>query len=76
MWLSQKLMATLFEVDVRMISEHLGNVYRDGQQLREATIRNFRIVQIEGSREVNRGVEHYNLDASAWSTWWSTNSCI
>jgi hypothetical protein len=62
-WLTQKLMAVLFEVDVRTINEHLSNIYQSGEQLREATIRKFRIVQQEGTREVARKVEHYNLDA-------------
>jgi hypothetical protein len=62
-WLTQKLMAVLFEVDVRTVNEHLGNVYKDGEQSSEATIRKFRIVQKEGIREVARDVEHYNLDA-------------
>ena len=62
-WLTQKLMATLFDVDVRTISEHLGNVYQVGEQSRAATLRKFRIVRLEGSREVARDVEHYNLDA-------------
>ena len=51
-WLTQRLMAALFEVDVRTINEHLGNIYKSGEQIREATIRKFRIVQIEGSKEV------------------------
>ena len=42
-WLTQKLMAVLFEVDVRTINEHLGNIYENGEQHREATIRKFRI---------------------------------
>jgi len=62
-WLTQKLMATLFEVDVRTINEHLGNVYDNGEQHREATIRKFRIVRSEGTRTVEREIEHYNLDA-------------
>ena len=62
-WLTQKLMSRLFDVDVRTISEHLGNAYKQAEIQREATIRKFRIVQIEGSREVTREVEHYNLDA-------------
>jgi len=56
-------MAVLFEVDVRTISEHVGNIYETGEQQREATIRNFRTVQKEGSREVARNVDFYNLDA-------------
>ncbi|GEM_PF-1261063 len=62
-WLTQKLMAALFDVDVRTINEHLGNIYQSGELRREATIRNFRIVRREGEREVSRDVEHYNLDA-------------
>lgn len=62
-WLTQKLMAALFEVDVRTISEHLVNIYDSEEIVRAATIRNFRIVQTEGSREVARQVDHYNLDA-------------
>lgn len=62
-WLTQKLMAVLFEVDVRTINEHLGNIFETGEQRREATIRKFRIVQKEGSRDVARNVDFYNLDA-------------
>ncbi len=62
-WLTQKLMAALFEVNVRTVNEHLGNLYQDGEQRREATVRKFRIVQPEGVREVTREVEHYSLDA-------------
>ena len=62
-WLTQKLMATLFEVDVRTINEHLGNIYESGEQRRDATVRKFRIVQKEGSREVSRDIAHYKLDA-------------
>ena len=62
-WLSQKLMATLFEVDVRTIKEHLKNIYTQNEQTETATIRKFRIVQTEGNREINREVAFYNLDA-------------
>jgi hypothetical protein len=62
-WLSQKLMATLFEVDVRTINEHLKNIYTQKEQIETATIRYFRIVQTEGNRKVNREVAFYNLDA-------------
>jgi hypothetical protein len=54
-WLSQKLMAELFSVDVRTISEHLNNIYETGEIQRETTVREFRIVQTEGSREAARG---------------------
>ena len=62
-WLTQKLMAQLFDVDVRTISEHMQNLYGQAELTREATIRKFRIVQTEGTREVARTVDFYNLDA-------------
>jgi len=62
-WLSQRQMAELFDVDVRTISEHLSNVFSSGELEKEATIRKFRIVRHEGTRNVTRSVEHYNLDA-------------
>lgn len=58
-WLTQKMMATLFDVSVKTISEHLQNIYDEGELERESTIRNFRIVQTEGTRQVNRDVDHY-----------------
>ncbi len=63
LWLSQALIAELFEKDVRTINEHLVNIFDEGELRREATIRKFRIVRIEGARQVTREVEHYNLDA-------------
>ncbi|MDQ1336227.1 MAG: hypothetical protein QG552_3177 [Thermodesulfobacteriota bacterium] len=62
-WLSQKLMATLFDVGVNTINYHLKEVYETGEIQLEATIRKFRIVQQEGSRQVAREVDFYNLDA-------------
>jgi Virulence protein len=62
-WLSQKLMAQLFDVDVRTVNEHLKNIYKSDELQEDATIRNFRIVQTEGSRQVNRNIDFYNLDA-------------
>lgn len=62
-WLSQKLMATLFDVGVNTINYHLKEVYESGEIQPEATIRKFRIVQQEGSRQVARDVDFYNLDA-------------
>ena len=63
LWLSQALIAELFEKDVRTINEHLVKIYEGGELRREATIRKFRIVRLEGRREVTREVEHYHLDA-------------
>jgi hypothetical protein len=62
-WLTQKLIAVLFEVSVPTVSEHLANIYQQGELTQEATVRNFRIVQKEGNREVARNVDCYNLDA-------------
>jgi hypothetical protein len=56
-WLTQKLIAILFGVDVRTVNEHLKNIYRQGELTKEATIRKFRTVQAEGSRQVTREIE-------------------
>ena len=61
-WLTQRLLAELFQKDVRTINEHLQNIFEEGEADPGATIRKFRIVQIEGTREVARLVDHYNLD--------------
>jgi len=63
LWLSQALMGELFDRDVRTINEHLKNLYEEEELNPEATIRKFRIVRMEGSREVKREIEHYNLEA-------------
>ena len=60
-WLTQKMMSALYDVDVRTINEHIQKIYEDGELTDEATIRNFRIVQTEGTRQVSRQVKHYNL---------------
>lgn len=62
-WLTHKMMATLFDVSVKTINEHLKNIYNEGELERESTIRKFRIVQTEGGRKVSREIDHYNLDA-------------
>ncbi len=61
-WLTQALIADLFQKDVRTINEHLQNIFAEGELIREATIRKFRIVRTEGNREVSREIEHYNLE--------------
>ena len=60
-WLTQKMMAELYGVDVRTINEHISKILSDGELPEDPTIRNFRIVQTEGSRQVSRDVLHYNL---------------
>ncbi len=61
-WLSQRLLAELFQKDVRTINEHIRNVYEEGELERGPTIRKYRIVQSEGDRQVEREIEFYNLD--------------
>ncbi len=60
-WVTQKMMAELYNVNIRTINEHIKKVYSDNELDENSTIRNFRIVQTEGSREVNREVMHYSL---------------
>lgn len=60
-WLTQKMMATLYDVNVRTINGHIKKIYTDSELEKTLTIRNFRIVQNEGSRQVSREVAHYNL---------------
>lgn len=62
-WLTQALMAELYQKDVRTINEHLKTIYADSELAEEATIRKFRIVRLEGEREVSRLIEHYSLEA-------------
>ncbi|MBU2602970.1 MAG: virulence RhuM family protein [Actinobacteria bacterium] len=61
-WLTQALIAELFQKDVRTVNEHLLNIIEEGELSREATIRKFRIVRREGARQVTREVEHYRLE--------------
>ena len=60
-WLTQKMTATVYDVDVRTINEHIKKIYLDSELEEDSTIRNFRIVQTEGSRQVTRDTKHYNL---------------
>ncbi|MDO8587579.1 MAG: virulence RhuM family protein [Armatimonadota bacterium] len=62
-WLTQALVAELYQKDVRTINEHLKNIYAEEELSPEATIRQFQIVRSEGSRVVTRKIEHYNLEA-------------
>ena len=60
-WLTQKMMATLYDVGLSTINEHIKKIYADSELEEATTIRNFRIVQTEGSRQVTRDTKHYNL---------------
>ena len=61
-WMSQRNIAELYQVTPKTINEHIINIYRDKELEEVSTIRNFRIVQIEGLREIGREVKHYNLN--------------
>ncbi len=61
-WLSQKLLADLFQVTVPTVNEHIKTIYKDGELTPQATIRKFLIVQNEGSRQISRQVDFYNLE--------------
>lgn len=62
-WLTQKMMASLYDVSVPAINQHLKRIYDDNELEREATIKKYLIVQIEGNREIKREIDHYNLQA-------------
>lgn len=62
-WLTQALMGELFQITVPTVNEHLKGLFAEGELEPDATIRKFRIVRQEGSREVSREIEHYNLPA-------------
>ncbi|MBS1663673.1 MAG: virulence protein RhuM/Fic/DOC family protein [Bacteroidetes bacterium] len=62
-WLSLNQMAILFDRDKSVISRHLGNVFREGELEKEATVAKNATVQDEGGREIRRDIEYYNLDA-------------
>ncbi len=61
-WLTQRQMANLFGKDVRTINEHIQNIYSSEELVLDTTIRKFQIVCKEGNRQVNRNLDHYNLD--------------
>ncbi len=61
-WLTQKQIAELFVVEIHTVNYHIKNIFKQKELEKHPTIRKIRIVQKEGNREVERGVEHYNLD--------------
>ena len=60
-WITQKMLAILYEVETNTINYHIKKIFEDSELSEVATIRKFRIVQTEGNRQVSREVEHYNL---------------
>lgn len=63
LWLTQKAMATLFDVNIPAISKHLQNIFENGELAKSATVSKMEIVQTEGERQVARNIDMYNLDA-------------
>lgn len=61
-WLTLNQLADLFQKAKSTVSEHISNIFQEGELEQEATVRNFRTVQTEGNRSVTRELEHYNLD--------------
>lgn len=62
LWLTQAQLVEIYQTSKSNVSEHIKHIFKDGELAKEATVRKFRTVQIEGSRKVEREVEHYNLD--------------
>ena len=62
LWLTQAQLVEIYQTSKSNVSEHIKHIFEDGELVKEATVRKFRTVQIEGSRKVEREVEHYNLD--------------
>ena len=60
-WITQKMLAVLYEVETNTINYHIKNIFEDLELSEDSTIRKFRIVQTEGARQVSRDIEHYNL---------------
>ena len=62
-WMSQEVMANLYDTTKNNISMHLKNIFDEGELKKESTVKKFLTVQKEGNRDVKRNIEHYNLDA-------------
>ena len=60
-WLTQKMMATLYDVSKQTISQHIKRIYADGELAPEATVKKYLTVQTEGDRQISRKQDHYNL---------------
>ena len=63
LWMTQRMMGLLFDVESNTITYHLGEIYKSGELEQVSTTRKIRVVQQEGARNVNREIDHYNLDA-------------
>jgi len=61
-WLNRQQLSILFDRDIKTIGKHINNVFKEGEIDKRSTVANFAIVQNEGKRQVERQIEHYNLD--------------
>jgi hypothetical protein len=61
-WLTQQMMADLFQTTIPNVSMHVRDIFEEGELSPKATLKNFLTVRREGSREVRREIEYYNLD--------------
>ena len=60
-WLTQKMMAALYDVSKQAISQHIQRIYEDGELTPEATVKKYLTVQTEGERRISRELDHYSL---------------
>lgn len=61
-WMTQKAMCELYQVAKSSVSEHISNIFKDGELEPAITVRKFRTVQTEGTRQVTRECDYYNLE--------------
>jgi hypothetical protein len=61
-WLNRQQLSILFDRDIKTIGKHINNVFKEGEVDKESTVEDFAIVQNEGKRQVERQIEHFNLD--------------
>lgn len=61
-WLTQKLLSVLYDVEINTINYHIKKIYNDNELTENSTIRKFQIIQKEGNREIERDTIHYNLE--------------
>ena len=62
LWLTQSQLAEIYDTSQQNISQHIDNIYKDGELIADATNKKFLLVRQEGNRQVRRNIDHYNLD--------------
>ena len=66
-WMTQKMIAEFFAVNVPAVSKHLNNIFENGELKRDRAISILETVQQEGKRTIKRNIEYFNLDARIFS---------